>query len=112
MPNSKWTGKHLLQNSVSPTPGTRKSVSTVLCTVDKVICRQRKFKEALKKDGHQYAAGKVTPLSDTKSPKCTPAPSKRKIKGAAAAAQGSGNPSKKQKTNCDEDEDNDEEEQI
>ena len=82
----------------------RRSTSIVLCTIDMIFCRQRKFKEALKKDGHQYAAGKVTSLSGTESPKCTPASSKRKKKGATDAAEGDETPSKKQKTKKDEDE--------
>jgi len=89
----------------------RKSASIVLCTFDTISCRQRKFKEALKKDGHQYAAGKVTPLLGTESPKCPPASSKRKKKGDATPAEGDITPSKKQKTK-DEDEDEDNGEQI
>lgn len=43
-----------------------------------LICvSQRKFKECLKKDGFQLAAGEITPLDENSTPKAA-APSKRK----------------------------------
>ncbi|KAK5073694.1 hypothetical protein LTR64_007170 [Lithohypha guttulata] len=55
---------------------------------------QRKFKESLKKDGFQLAAGKITPLDGTNSSsKAAATPSKRKKKVVDAE----GIPSKKRK---------------
>ncbi|KAK5091973.1 hypothetical protein LTR70_006142 [Exophiala xenobiotica] len=75
---------------------------------------QRKFKEALKKDGYQYAGGQVTPLSSTEVAKATPTSSKRKKnkEPVAAAAKGDETPSKRQKTKSDKDDNSDDGEQI
>lgn len=74
---------------------------------------QRKFKDALKKDGYQYAGGQVTPLSSTETPKTTPVTSKRKKKEpTAAAAKGDETLSKKQKRKSNDDDENKDEEQI
>lgn len=74
---------------------------------------QRKFRDALKKDGYQYAGGQVTPLASTGAPETTPVPSKRKKKGpTAGAAKGDETPSKKQKRKSGDDDKNNHEEQI
>lgn len=113
MPTSKSTGKLLQQKLVYPTLETRKSyIFATNHSADNILFRQRKFKDALKKDGHQYAGGKIVLLSGTDTPKKTSStPSKRKKK-TNGTMEGDDTPSKKQKTKRDEDDIQDDEEQV
>lgn len=71
------TGKPSLKSWVFLSQATRKSW-TSSCTSNVLICvSQRKFKECLKKDGFQLAAGEITPLDGSATPKPAAA-SKRK----------------------------------